>query len=327
MTPRFAAARCPLLMLLACIAVSACEPTTETAEEPPAAPIQVRVAHVHRGEIRDVLTVTGQTEALSVLRMASPVAGRVTALDAHAGDHLDKGEVAARVIPLEDEAAMHGFDVLQHAAALNATEGKVARRLQQDLSGHDIPLRAPFSAVVAQRLHNPGEQVAPTDVLLELFDPQSLYVLAQVPVESAARLSTGMPVDITAGDARASGRIVALVSALEPQTLTVPVRISLTAPLQPVLLHAAVECRITVARHADALVIPRSALVSSEVGDRGVVMVAVENHARQRAVRFGLHTQTDVEVTDGVAADEAVLVEGQYSLPDGTAIQAVPMTE
>ncbi|HXQ22177.1 MAG TPA: HlyD family efflux transporter periplasmic adaptor subunit [Candidatus Acidoferrales bacterium] len=327
MTPRLASARCLLLMLFACIAVSACEPTTETPEEPPAAPIQVRVVHVHRGEIRDVLTVTGQTEALSVLRMASPVAGRVTALDVHAGDHLDKGEVAVRVIPLENEAAVHGFDVLQHAAALNATEGQVARRLEQDLSSRDIPLRAPFSAVVAQRLHNPGEQVAPTDVLLELFDPQSLYVLAQVPVESAARLGIGMPVDVTAAETPVTGRIVAIVSALEPQTLTVPVRISLTAPLELLLLHAAVECRITLARHADALVIPRSALVSSNVGDRGVVMVAVEDHAQQRAVRLGLHTQTDVEVTDGLAADEAVLVEGQYSLPDGTAIQPVPMTE
>ena len=73
------------------------------------------------------------------------------------------------------------------------------------------------------------------------------------------------------------------------------------------------------------------AMVGGAVQDpqdrNGVVMVAVQGHAQQRTVRLGLHTQTDVEVTDGLAADEAVLVEGQYSLPDGTAIQPVSMAE
>ncbi len=309
------------------ITVAACEPTREAPEDQTAAPIQVRVAPVRRGEIDDVLTVTGQTAALSVLRLASPVAGRVTSLGVQIGDHLDKGAMAARVIPVENEAALHGFDVLHNAAVLNATEAKLAQHLQQDLSARDIPLRTPFSAVVAARLHNPGEQVAPNDVLLELFDPQSLYVLAQVPVESAARVGAGMPVEITTADSRTTGQVAALVSALESQTLTVPARISLTAPLRPALLHAAVECRITVAQRADALLIPRSALVSSTVGDRGVVMVAAEGRAQQRAIRLGLRTPTDVEVTDGLAAGEAVLVEGQYSLPDGTAIQPVTITE
>ena len=154
-------------------------------------------------------------------------------LNARAGDHLDAGAVAARVIALENEAAVHGFAFLDAAANLSAAERARAQRLQRDLGSRDIALRAPFAAVVAERLRNPGEQVAQNDVLLELFDPHSLYVLAQVPVESAARIHEGMPAEISSGGTTVPGHVEALAAALAPQTLTVPVRIRLATALRP----------------------------------------------------------------------------------------------
>src|SRR5262249_49663905 len=156
------------------------------------------------------------------------------------------------------------------------------------LRARDIPLRVPFAAVVAERLHNPGEQVTPGEALLELFDPRTLYVLAQVPVESAARVAAGMPVTGKVDGSTARRQVGAVAAALVPQSLTVPVRVSLTAPLQPALLHAAVECEITTADHADALLIPRTALVSSGSVSGTTVMVAVNNQARRRTVEIGL---------------------------------------
>src|SRR5207244_2156469 len=162
-------------------------------------------------------------------------------------------------MPIENEAALQGFSLLRGAAALSAEDEAAARRLERSLSTRDIPLHAPFPSVVAERLHNPGEQVAQNDVVLELFDPNSLYVIAQVPIEAAARIAAGMPVEVESTSQHATGEVAALVTALAPQTLTAPVRISLTTPLRPPLLHAAVECRITMQRHSNSLLIPRSA--------------------------------------------------------------------
>jgi membrane fusion protein, multidrug efflux system len=315
-----------LLLSTLAIAAAACNQATEA---PPAnpRPIEVRVSAAHRGDISETLAVTGETAALSVLRLASPVAGRVTFLSAQVGDHLDSGEVAARVISLENDAAVHGFTFLEGAARegatqLSAAERGRAQRLQRNLGAHDIPLRAPFAAVVAERVHNPGEQVAANDVLLELFDPQSLYALAQVPVESAARIRAGMKADVSAAGATVSGQVTALAGALAPQTLTVPVRIRLDAPLQPPLLHVALQVRITVAQHPDALLVPRSALLSSQVAERGEVMVATDHRAHRRTVQLGLRTTSDVEVTQGLADGDLVLTDGQYALPDDTPIEA-----
>jgi membrane fusion protein (multidrug efflux system) len=318
-----------LLLYLALLAglLVGCQPASEKTETASPAAIQVGVGHVRRGTISDVLTITGETAAMSVLRVASPVTGRVTLLNAHAGDQLAATEVAARVLPLENEAALHGFALLEGGAQRGADEQAVVSRLRRELARGDIPLRVPFAAVVAERLHNPGEQVAQNDVLLEVFDPRSLYVLAQVPMQEAARITAGMRVEVDLGDQVALGEVAALLTALAPQTLTVPVRISLLTPLQPPLLHAAVQCRVSVARHADALLIPRSALLSSTLVDHGLVMVAAGEQAEQRSVQLGLHTQDEVEVTQGLAEDDLVLVQGQYSLPSGTKIEAVPIAK
>ncbi len=303
-------------------AVAGCQPQAEEVASEPVAPVHVHVTRVRRGAIADVLTVMGQTEALSVLRLASPVAGRITMLSVRAGDEIAAGAVVARVIPLENEAALHGFALLERAGALSATDRDPARKLRNEVASHDVPLHAPFAAVVAERLHNPGEQVAPNDVLVQLFDPHSLYVVAQVPTSMVARVQAGQHAEIGVGQVSLSGHVDALMAAVTPQTLTVPVRLSLSAPSRPPLLHAAVDCRLTLAQHSDALLIPRTALVSSTAAESGTVMLAIDGQTLTRTVQLGLRTAEVVEVTAGLTVGDVILTEGQYALPDGTRIEA-----
>jgi multidrug efflux pump subunit AcrA (membrane-fusion protein) len=317
-----------LRLTLACAvlricALTACTQTPETAEAPVAPAVRVRVVPVQRGGISDVLTVSGETAALSTLRLASPVTGRITTLSVRPGDHLAKDEVAAQVISFENEAALRGFTLLDETTRLTAEERQLSRRLRRDLSSRSVPLRVPFAAVVADRLHSPGELVAQNDVLLEVFDPSSLYVIAQVPAEAAAQVRSGAPAEVDLGRQTVHGTVTALITALTAQALTVPVRIALNAPPEPALLHAAVQCRIRLAHDPHALIIPSSALVSSRVTRHGTVMVATEGRAQRRAVELGIRSPSRVEVVNGLSEGDLVLAEGQYALPDGTRIEAV----
>lgn len=310
-----------LLTVVLAMLAPGCERGKEATEGAAARPVRVRVVQARRGEIRAALEVTGEVEGLRVLRLASPVAGRVTFLAARPGDRLAEGEVAARVVPLESEAALHGFALLEGAAALGAEERRAVARLRSQSA--DIPLRAPFAALVADRAHNPGEQVAPGDVLLELFDPQALDVLAQVPLGAGARVRPGMPVEIDGDQIRQTGRVVALLAALSPPALTVPVRVSLPRPSGHPLLHAPVRCRIITARHRHALLVPRSALLAASGAARGTVMVVAAGAAVRTRVRLGLRTDTEVEVRRGLAEGDLVVVEGGYGLPDRAPIEPV----
>lgn len=312
------------LLAASALALTACG--TPEAAAPAAAPppVAVRVAAVRRGPIAATVAASGETVALTAVRIASPVSGRVTALAAHAGDPLAAGAVAARVMPQENEAALHGLRVLDEAGALRPDERPAAARLAREVAARDIPLRAPFRGIVADRLRNPGEQVAPSDVLLELFDPRSLVVIAQVPAIQAAAVHPDDAVAVRIAGAESTGRVAMVLAAVSPQSLTVPVRIRLDAPPHPPLLHAAADCRITVAVHAAALLVPRAALLTDDGLGDGTVMLARDGVARLRRVRLGLRDGEAVEVDDGLAAGDTVLVAGQYGLPDGAAVAPQP---
>jgi len=310
-------------LLLLVLTLTGC--AREQTEEPTAtvpSPVHVRVAAARRGEIDDVRRVSGQTAALRMLRLASPVGGRVTFISAQPGDHLAAGAIAARVLPVEDEAAVNGLGILEHAGALQAGERERARRLDDNLRGGDIPLRTAFDAIVSTRLRNPGELVAANDVVMELFDERSLYVVAQIPVEWLKSVAAGMTVDISAGQVTATGHVETLLPAVDAQALTVPVRVVLDQLLQPPVLSVSVDCRITIAHHPNALLIPRTALLSSQVRDDGDVMVASNGKAQRRSVRLGLRSESEIEVRDGLADGDLVIVEGHYALPEDAAIEA-----
>jgi hypothetical protein len=310
-------------LLVALLACAGCAQHDDEAQ-PAVAPIAVYVAPPQRGVIASILAVSGETVALRAMRVGSPVAGRVTELRAVVGDSIPANAVAARVLPIESEAAMHGLDVLRDAGALGADERPMAERQQRELARRDIPLRVPFDAIVADRTRNPGEYVAANDVLLEVFDPRSLEVTAQVPIDAAKTVRAGQRVEIRTGDSSARGSVIAIAMAVTPQSLTVPVRVALETPLDPPLLHTAVECRITLAEHRDALLIPRDALLSTDGADKATVMVAEDGRAVRRTVRSGLRDAEHVEIVDGLDAGDLVVVEGGLGLPDGAAI--VPQT-
>jgi multidrug efflux pump subunit AcrA (membrane-fusion protein) len=312
----------PVLLLLLGAMLGACERAPDVVEPERAMPVRVRVTEVRRGAISDVLSVTGETVALSTVRLGSPVLGRIATLGVRPGDRLAKDEVVARVISFENEAALQGFAALAKAGKLTADEQRLTQGLQKDIGARAIAVRAPFAAVVAERSKNPGELVAQGDVLVELFDPSSLCVLAQIPVESAARVRVGLPVQVSIGDTVSPGEVTALVSALVPQSLTVPVRIALATPLSPPLLHAPARCRIALAHDPDALLIPRSALVSTTAARQGTVMIAQNGRAWRRSIALAMQTPDVVAVGAGLRAGELVLTDGQYGLPDGTRIQA-----
>ncbi len=309
------------LLSFALLAFPGCAAPDETATtEAPAPPVAVHVVAARPGPIANVLIASGETAALTSVRLSSPVAGRVTAVAVQPGDRLAAGAVAARVLPQENEAALHGFGILADAGALRPSEKPAAERLARDLAARDIPLRAPFDGIVADRLRNPGEQVAPSDVLVELFDPRSLIVVAQVPATRSGDVHPGQPVSVHLAGATLAGRVATLAAAVSPQSLTVPVRITLSTTPRPPLLHAAAECHITVAEEPDALLVPRAALLDDDGQGGATVMVAADGAAHLRPIRTGLRDAEQVEVRDGLSAGELVLVAGQYGLPDGAAV-------
>jgi RND family efflux transporter MFP subunit len=185
-------------------------------------------------------------------------------------------------------------------------------------------VRARFAGVVAKRAHNPGDMVEATsaDVILRVVDPSKLQVVASVPIPDLARVRVGKParVLVPGVDEPEAGTVLTRPAAVEPTGVSADVRIAFNAPTA-LAVGTPVRVEIVAEQHRDAIAVPVDAIIHEE--DNAFVMVAgSDNKAHKRKVTIGLTTPTQAEITGGLKAGEAVIVQGQQGLPDGATIAA-----
>lgn len=197
----------------------------------------------------------------------------------------------------------------QAQAALAAAETTVAR----------ATVRAPFSGVIARRMHNPGDVVEAVagDPVLRLVDPRRLEVAASIPIADVGRVRVGAAAHLVGGGAAAL-KVVSRPAAVEQGTASVPVRLAFASPANPLPVGTPVQVNIDAEEHTGVVVVRSVAIVRE--GEDTFVFVATGDKAERRPVMLGLADEMRAEVTSGVTAGDPVIVEGQAGLPDGAAI-------
>jgi RND family efflux transporter MFP subunit len=183
-------------------------------------------------------------------------------------------------------------------------------------------VRARFPGVVAKRAHNPGDMVEATsaDVILRVIDPAKLQVVAAVPIPDLARVLVGKPVRVIVPGAEApeQGKVLTRPAAVEPTGVSADVRISFTA-MTRLAVGTPVRVEIVAEQRPNALAVPVEAIIHQDE-DAFVMVAGADNKAHKRKVTIGITTPKLAEITGGLKAGEAVIVQGQQGLPDGAAI-------
>jgi RND family efflux transporter MFP subunit len=182
-------------------------------------------------------------------------------------------------------------------------------------------IRSPVDGFVGRRYMDPGAWVSSNTPVVSLVDIRSVRLEASLVERDLRRVSVGMParveVDAFPGETF-QGQVARVSPVLDPATRTAAMEIEVPNPgfrLKPGM-YARVQ--FTVERRADALVVPRNALVDLE-GRRGV-FVAENDTAHFRVVAIGLQDQQKVEVLEGIQPGEQVVTAGAAALRDGDRI-------
>jgi len=117
------------------------------------------------------------------------------------------------------------------------------------------------------------------------------------------------------------GRISAIPPALDLQSRTAEIQITIPNPdylLNPGMFG---QAKIVIRSNAGALLAPIQAVVSR--GDQDFVFVVRGGKAYRRLVQKGLTRDTFVEIIKGLAFGEQVVTAGQELLQDGSPIHQV----
>lgn len=178
-----------------------------------------------------------------------------------------------------------------------------ATRRELELATARADRRGVLTWVVAQE----GVTVGRGEVLARIADLDSYRVEATVSDVHAGRLAEGLPVRVLLG----GERLVGLLTGIRPRIEDGVVRfdVELDRPSHPKLRHnLRVDVLVVTGARGDALRLPRAAATGSGGGALARVFVVQGERAVQRRVRLGLVGHEHVEVIDGLAEGEEVIL-------------------
>lgn len=199
-------------------------------------------------------------------------------------------------------------------SAVEQAEARVAAtRVQLDFT----ELRAPFDGVVADVSTELGEWITPSPPgvpippVIDLLDPDSLYVSAPIDEIDSGRVEVGQPARITVDsrpDREFRGRVVRVAPYVLDQleqnrTVEVEVAFADDEPVAGLLPGTSADVEIILDRRDDVLRVPASAVAE---GER--VLVLVDGVLEEREIETGLRNWEWAEVLAGLDAGDRVVV-------------------
>ena len=341
------------IILLATVFVTACEPdageTDAAGDEEEAPAIPVETATPVRGDIVAIYSGTAPIEAFADATVIAKVGGEVREILVEEGDDVKTGDVLARLdgdrLRLEAEQAEANLRKLQRDYQRNVDLNDrglvsagdfekiqyemVALKATFDLARLELSyteIRAPIDGVIAERMIKIGNTIDvnlnPATFHVTSLEPLISYL--HVPEREYRRIVPGQDATIHI-DALSGSRFAAIVSrvspVVDPAAGTFKITIEVSDPSRRLKPGMFGRISIVYDKHADALKIPRSAIVE-EAGESAVYVIE-ENTAARRVIRTGYADGGQVEVLDGLGDAEEFVVVGQTSLKNGSKVSII----
>jgi membrane fusion protein (multidrug efflux system) len=276
-------------------------------------------APVAEGEILALLDATDYRLALERAEAAMAVA---EANQAHAVVEKERADSLVKTGGITDKdhlAAQVGLRVAE--AALAQARAEVAIAAQQ----HErCQIKAPFAGRVAKRGPDPGTLLAPGTPVFTLVDDSVLEFRGAVPSAEYGRVRPGVPVEIEVdalSGRKASGKIARVTPLIDERTRSFEVVAEL--PGQKELAGGLfARGRVRVGRLAGAVVVPPTALMrDGSQPDRAEVFVVAGGKAERRSVTLGVEQADGIQVKQGLAAGDVVVLDPPTALGAGMRVE------
>jgi len=202
------------------------------------------------------------------------------------------------------------------------------------------PVYAPVSGRVVSVPQTVGSMVSTSTPLLTLAVNGSIEIEARIPEREVGQLRTGLAAEVRL-EAFPGEVFAATLTQVSPvvdpvsRTKTITLRFNGNAHNQRVSPGMFARIRLNTRTHENVVSIPQEALV--EHRGRTVVYVLHDNldgegeqgisagtpFVQMREINTGVTVNREVEITSGLAAGEAVVVQGQQFLADGAPVRVI----
>ncbi|MGY6587526.1 MAG: efflux RND transporter periplasmic adaptor subunit [Wenzhouxiangella sp.] len=309
--------------------------------------LEVIVAPVSERPLSDPIESLGTLRANESADLTATITETISEIRFRDGQRVEAGQVLLTLTNREQLAelaaaeaeldeARQQFDRVQDLAARGQESRAVLDQRQRELNTAQARLQAvearlsdrlitaPFNGVVGLRNVSVGSLLSPGTVVTTLVDDSVMKVDFTVPEVFLSHVQTGLSIEARTGafaDEVFNGQVTGLGNTVDPVTRAFRVRGEIANPdrkLKPGMLMS-----VTLAsRERNGLTVPEEAILSRG-RDHHVFVVSGDDTltAERRAVRLGMRLPGHVEILDGLAAGERVVIHGGFRLSDGDSIE------
>lgn len=330
----------------------------EAPKGPP--PALVEVDDVKLEMVSERIWVPGTVMSRTDSNIASEVSGRIDWI-ADVGDLVEKGQVMAK---LDDELLQlqldqNTADIAKWESRVDLLERKQKRiskmaklnnssrdELDEIISELEIAkqevqqsslnkrqteyrlsqtkVKAPFTAMVVERLQTPGEYTSVGADLLRIVDTSNVEASIRAPLSASPFIQRGQEVIVKNRSNEKAETIRTIVPVGNTGSRMMEIRVALEPGDFPI--GSAVRVALPHSTAHEATTVMRDALVLRQAGTF-VFMVDEENNAHQVPVETGVGMGERVEVIGDIHNDDNVVVRGAERLRAGQKVRFQATTE
>ena len=285
--------------------------------------------HVQEGDrvAQGQLLAELETESIR-LQLRQAEAG-VAVAEASQADALRNKERMDRLIKENavSEMQREKIQLAYDAAAAQLEQARAGLNLARHALDVSI-MKAPFAGVVASKNAEVGDVINPmmggysgASGVLTLMDYSKIKIAVAISSEDIGRIRKGQEAVLRVGaipgrDFRGAVRVVNLTA--DPLNKKFGVEVVIDNPDAALRPGTFGDLVFEVQSHENALVVPQKAILENTY-----VFIVEGGKAVKKNVAIGLQNTTMVEVLDGLAEGALVVVEGNFGLEEGAAVQVL----
>jgi membrane fusion protein (multidrug efflux system) len=295
------------------------------------------------------IEAVGTTRANESVQITSKATNTITAIRFKEGDIVERGAVLVEMDGAEAQAALaeaeatlvrsrsqydRGRDLMakqavsasdleQAEATLKANQARVAAaqaRVDDTVLRASFRGRTGFRQVSVGSLVNPGTLITTLDdtsvIKLDFTVPETyLFIVRRgLSIKAAA---TGLPGETF------TGQVTNIDSRVDPITRSITVRAEIANPSG--VLRQGMFMTVTVQGDVEpTLLVPEEAIVPER--GRSYVFVVRSGVVERHEVKTGKRRPGDVEIVEGLAEHDRVVIEGTQNVRDGTPVEESPVS-
>lgn len=309
--------------------------------------VNIIVLEVNPAEIRDVINLPGFIEPWTDLKLLSKIYGSVIEVPVAEGDFINKGDVIARIDPLDYQFAVdaarsaYNLAIDDYKRTKTLFEKKLTPKAELDrlqstakiqkaeldkaeLQLSRCTIEAPIPGVIRTLDVKPGLLLSIADPVAHLLQTDSLKAVVGIPESDVSAVQTidAVSVHINAFD----NKIVEtkkhfLSPSPENKAMLYRLELAMANPDQKILPGMFIRAEIVKKVVSQGLSVPLYAVITRD--KEQFVFIEQDGTAVKKNVELGILEGWRIQVVKGLEPGNRVIIEGHRSVEEGQKVNVV----